>query len=60
TGVIAGVHLRPLLELAGIRDVLTKSIGSANPKNLLKAGIRGLMSLRTREQIAELRGVTLE
>lgn len=60
TGVIAGVHLRPLLELAGVRDVLTKSVGSANPKNLLRAGISGLLSLRTREQVAALRGVELE
>jgi len=60
TGVIAGVHLRPLLELAGVRDVLTKSIGSANPKNLLLAGLRGLMQLRTGEQISKLRGVKIE
>jgi len=60
TGVIAGVHLRPLLELAGVRDVLTKSIGSANPKNLLRAGLSGLVSMRTRDEIAALRGVELE
>ncbi|MDY7009410.1 MAG: 30S ribosomal protein S5 [Planctomycetota bacterium] len=59
TGIIAGVHLRPLLELAGIRDVLTKSYGSTNPKNLLQAGIRALKRLRNAEQVAELRGVTL-
>lgn len=59
TGIIAGVRLRPLLELAGIRDVLTKSYGSTNPKNLLKAGIRALRRLRSAEQVAELRGVTL-
>ena len=57
TGVIAGVHLRPLLELAGIRDVLTKAYGSTNPKNLMQAGIRALTSLRTREAVARLRGV---
>jgi len=59
TGVIAGVHLRPLLELAGVRDVLTKSVGSANPKNLLQAGLNGLKQLRTQEQVAALRGVEL-
>ena len=59
TGIIAGVRLRPLLELAGIRDVLTKSYGSANPKNLLRAGMSALKRLRSAEQIAELRGVTL-
>jgi len=60
TGVIAGVHLRPLLELAGVRDVLTKSIGSANPKNLVRAGLNGLLSMRTKDQVAALRGVALE
>ena len=59
TGVIAGVHLRPLLELAGIRDVLTKSVGSRNPKNLVKAGVNGLKGLRTAETVAKLRGVKL-
>lgn len=59
TGIIAGVRLRPLLELAGIRDVLTKSYGSTNPKNLLQAGMRALKRLRSAEQVAELRGVTL-
>ena len=59
TGVIAGVHLRPLLELAGIRDVLTKTHGSTNPKNLVVAGMVALKSLRTREMVAKLRGVAL-
>ncbi len=59
TGVIAGVHIRPLLELAGIRDLLTKSHGSPNPKNLVKAGVSGLKSLRTAETVAKLRGVQL-
>jgi small subunit ribosomal protein S5 len=59
TGVIAGVHLRPLLELAGIRDVLTKSIGSTNPKNLIRAGMSALSRLRTRETVEKLRGVQL-
>ena len=59
TGIIAGVNLRPLLELAGIRDILTKSYGSTNPKNLLQAGMLALKRLRSAEQIAEMRGVTL-
>ena len=59
TGVIAGVHIRPLLELAGIRDVLTKSHGSPNPKNLVQAGVEGLKRLRTAETVAKLRGVEL-
>ena len=59
TGVIAGVHIRPLLELAGIRDVLTKSHGSPNPKNLVRAGVDGLKRLRSAETIGKLRGVKL-
>jgi small subunit ribosomal protein S5 len=59
TGVIAGVHLRPLLELAGIRDVLTKSLGSPNPKNLVQAGVDALQRLRSAETVAKLRGVQL-
>jgi len=59
TGVIAGVHLRPLLELAGIRDVLTKCHGSTNPKNLLQAGMAGLKQLRSPEVVEKLRGVKL-
>lgn len=59
TGVIAGKKLRPLLELAGIHNVLTKAYGSTSPKNLLKAGIDALTSLRTAESIAALRGVSL-
>ena len=60
TGVIAGVNLRPLLELAGVKDVLTKCYGSTNPKNLIKAGMLGLMKLRSPEQIARMRGVDLK
>lgn len=59
TGVIAGKKLRPLLELAGIHDVLTKAYGSTSPKNLLKAGLDALQKLRTAQNIADLRGVTL-
>lgn len=59
TGIIAGKKLRPLLELCGIKDVLTKAYGSTSPKNLIKAGLKALQSLRTLEQISELRGVRL-
>lgn len=59
TGVIAGVRLRPLLDLLGIRDILTKAHGSTNPKNLVQAGLMALKMLRTPETIAKLRGVTL-
>lgn len=60
TGVIAGKKLRPLLELAGIHDVLSKAYGSTSPKNLLKAGLNALTKLRTAEKIAALRGVSLK
>ena len=58
--MIAGKKLRPLLELAGIHDVLTKAYGSTSPKNLLKAGMDALLSLRGKDQIAALRGVEIE
>ena len=60
TGVIAGKKLRPLLELAGIHNVLTKAHGSTSPKNLLKAGMNALQQLRTAETIAALRGVDVK
>ncbi len=60
TGVIASSAPRAVLELAGIKDVLTKCYGSTSPKNLVKATINGLRSLRTRKQIEALRGVTLD
>ncbi|MGI9540166.1 MAG: 30S ribosomal protein S5 [Miltoncostaeaceae bacterium] len=59
TGVIAGGGVRAVLELAGVRDILTKSLGTTNPINLLRATEAGLRSLRTPEQIAEIRGKTV-
>jgi small subunit ribosomal protein S5 len=55
--VIAGKNIRPLFELAGIQDLLTKAYGSSCPKNLLRAGMDGLTKLRSAEQIKKLRGV---
>ncbi len=59
TGIIAGGTVRAVLELAGVKDILTKSYGSTNPTNLVKATIVALGSLRTKEQIEELRGVKI-
>jgi small subunit ribosomal protein S5 len=59
TGVIAGGGVRAVLELGGVRDVLTKSIGTQNPINLVKATMSGLESLRRPEDVAKLRGISL-
>jgi small subunit ribosomal protein S5 len=57
TGVIAGGAMRAVLELAGVRDVLAKSLGSNNPVNVVKATMRGLEKLRTVRQVKSKRGV---
>jgi len=59
TGVKAGPGVRDVLELAGIHNILTKTHGSTNAINVVKATIQGLLLLRTREETAQLRGVTL-
>jgi small subunit ribosomal protein S5 len=60
TGVIAGGPSRVVLELAGFKDVRAKSLGSNNPSNMVKATINGLSNLKTAEEIAALRGKSVE
>ena len=60
TGVIAGSSVRTVLEAAGIKDVRAKSLGSNNPTNVVKATFEGLKALRTVEQVAKTRGISVE
>lgn len=59
TGLIAGGGVRAVLELAGVKDVLTKSLGSTNPHNVVKATMKGLLSMNDAKTIAACRGITL-
>lgn len=58
TGVIAGSKVRSILEMAGIKDVMAKSIGSNNPMNLVHATFKALLKMKSREQVKKMRGLS--
>ncbi len=60
TGIIAGGAVRAVMEAAGVRDILSKAIGTNNPHNVLRATMAGLTSLRSAEEVSEIRGKKLE
>src|SRR3989440_3393716 len=60
TGVISGGSMRAVIELAGVKDILTKSLGTNNPINTVRATVEALQRLKTAQQVAELRGKTVE
>ena len=60
TGLIAGGGVRALLESAGVKDILTKQMGSSNPHNVVKATLAGLLSLRDARAVAQERGISLK